>query len=211
MTKNSNIGDMIQMRDNTRIQILRACNRLLREVPFEKITVSMIANKSGISKPTFYRYFKDKYDVMNYNYKRNLDKWVSNNNCSSWLEFYIKMYTASKADSEREKNAFSVSGTNSYKSFLFKYSYAAIESSATKCRGGAPLTREEKIHLSIFCYGVIDLNFDWINGNLDYTVEEIAKLTYLALPETLRDLWWSPEKPDYPLSSLQLNNNLSLC
>lgn len=184
------------MRDNTKIQILRACNSLLREVPFEKITVSMIAKKSGISKPTFYRYFIDKYDVMNYNYKRNLDKWISNNNCRCWREFYVKMYTASMTDSKREKNAFSAVGTNSYKAFLFQYSYAAIESSATKCRGGAPLTREEKIYLSIFCYGVIDLNFDWINGKLDYTVEEMAELTYLALPETLRDLWWNPKIAD---------------
>lgn len=184
------------MRDNTRIQILRACNRLMREVPFEKITVDMIANKSGVSKPTFYRYFKDKYDVMNYNYKRNLDKWVSNNICSNWKEFFFKMYSASMADTKREKNAFSAVGINSYKSFLFQYSFAAIESSATKCRGGSPLTRDEVIYLSIFCYGVIELNYAWINGNLGYTVEEISELTYLALPETLRDLWWPPQTLD---------------
>jgi len=176
----------------TKNHILHSFNCLLREVPFEKITVSMIAEKSGISKPTFYRYYIDKYDVMNYNYKRSLDKWVSNSVCSSWREFYVKMYSLSLADSKLVKNAYSVAGVNSYKEFLYQYSYKAIENSATKCRGGAPLTREEKIHLSIFCYGVIAIDYDWINGKLDYSTEEMAEITYRALPETLRDLWWNP-------------------
>ena len=183
------------MNKYTRNRIVYACNSLMREVPFEKITVSMIAKRGGVSKPTFYRYFLDKYDVMNYNYKRSLDKWVSNNVCNNWREFYVKMYSASLADSKLVKNSYSAAGINSYKEFLYRYSYAAIETSATQCRGGAPLTREEKIYLSIFCYGVIAVDYDWINGDLNYSIEEMAELTYLALPETLRDLWWSPQAP----------------
>lgn len=180
------------MNNYTRDRILKSCNSLLREIPFEKITVSMIAERSGVSKPTFYRYFLDKYDVVNYSYKKNLDKWVSKNVCNSWREFYVKMYEASLIDSKLLKNAYSAAGINSYKEFLYKYSYAAIETSATKCRGGVPLTREERIFLSIFCHGVIAVDYEWINGNLDYTIEEMAELTYRALPDTLRDLWWNP-------------------
>lgn len=180
------------MKDTTKNHIMHSCNSLMREIPFEKITVSMIAKRSGISKPTFYRYFLDKYDAVNYSYKKFLDKWVSTSDCSNWRDFYVKMYSASQNESKLLKNAYSAAGINSYKEFLFHYSYAAIENSATRCRGGAPLTREEKIYLAIFCYGVIAVDYEWINGNLDYTIEEMAELTYLSLPSTLRDLWWKP-------------------
>ncbi|MDR1132303.1 MAG: TetR/AcrR family transcriptional regulator [Oscillospiraceae bacterium] len=180
------------MNIHTKNRIVSSCNALLRALPFEKITVSMIAKRSGVSKPTFYRYFLDKYDVVNYSYKVNLDRWRSHSGGRSWRDFFIKMYTASKADSKLLKNAYSTVGINSYKEFLFKYSYEAIQTSAIKCRGGAPLTREEEIYLAIFCYGVIAVDYEWINGNLDYTAKEMAELTYRALPGTLRDLWWNP-------------------
>ena len=51
----------------TRQRIFDAFNELLNHMPFEKITVEMIINQSGVSKSTFYRYFHDKYDVLNFN------------------------------------------------------------------------------------------------------------------------------------------------
>lgn len=175
----------------TKIRITRACNKLLHEMPFEKITVAMIAEKSGVSKQTFYRYFLDKYDVVNYHYKHNLDKWVSDIDCKNWKEFYVRAFSGSLRDTRREKNAFSVIGANSYTAFLVKYSYEAVERAATMCRGGEPLSREEKLLLSFFSHGIIAVNNAWVNGELDYSVEEIAELSYLAMPESLRDLWWN--------------------
>lgn len=182
------------MKDLTKDHILYACNCLLREVPFENITVSMIIKRSGVSKSTFYRYFLDKYDVMNYNYKKNLDKWLRDSNCKSWRELYRFIFQATDKDRKREKNAYSVVGTNSYSSFLYRYSYDAIEAMSKRCRSGQELSSKEKFDLSLFCYGGIAVNTDWVNGKMnDYTVEEISELIYLNMPETLRVLWSNPE------------------
>ena len=53
--------------------ILDAFNRLIAEKDFQKISVEMIMNEAKVSRSTFYRYFKDKYEVMNANYKNVLD------------------------------------------------------------------------------------------------------------------------------------------
>ena len=58
------------MPERTRLTILHAFDRLVERVGFSKITVSMLVKEAGVSRATFYRYFKDKYDVMNYNYKQ---------------------------------------------------------------------------------------------------------------------------------------------
>ena len=41
---------------------------LADEKPFRQITITDIIRKCGISKQTFYNYFRDKYDLMNYVY-----------------------------------------------------------------------------------------------------------------------------------------------
>ncbi|MGN1013813.1 MAG: TetR family transcriptional regulator [Butyricicoccus sp.] len=45
---------------------------LLREHPFEKITIQMIAEQTGIIRSTFYRHFKDKQDLMDWIIQREL-------------------------------------------------------------------------------------------------------------------------------------------
>lgn len=180
------------MVDTTKDRVLMACNKLLREMPFEKITVSLIIKRSGVSKSTFYRYFLDKYDVMNYNYKRNLDRWIVGRKCNNWWELYYNIFDSSLRDKKREKTAYSVVGTNSYSQFLHDYSYKTIESMTVSCRG-YPLSREEELNLSLFCYGGIAVNVDWLNGKLDYTVDEMTNLIFMAMPETMRYLWKQPE------------------
>lgn len=47
-------------------KIIRNFKLLVNEYSFDKVTVTMIAEKTEISRPVFYRYFKDKYELMDY-------------------------------------------------------------------------------------------------------------------------------------------------
>lgn len=177
------------MENLTKIHILNSFNELLREYPIEKITVKMIVEKSEISKATFYRWFIDKYDVMNWNYKKNLDKWVNNQKVNGWKELFIQILYASKQDIKREKNAYSYIGTNSYSAALSNYSYQKVNEVSTKARGGKPLTMQEQVSLAIFCYGTVSLIIDWVNGKYDCDTEKLGEMIYMSMPESLRDLW----------------------
>lgn len=52
------------MENKTKDIILEAFNSLIEKKAFDKITVQMILDEAGIGRATFYRYFKDKYDMM---------------------------------------------------------------------------------------------------------------------------------------------------
>ena len=65
------------MPHRTKREIVSAFNRLVEKHGFDKTTVDMIVREAEISRATFYRYFKDKYEVMTYNYKNLID---ANNN-----------------------------------------------------------------------------------------------------------------------------------
>ncbi len=48
--------------DETRYLFASAIKELIKENPLDKITVTDIVLKAGMTRQTFYRYFKDKYD-----------------------------------------------------------------------------------------------------------------------------------------------------
>lgn len=50
----------------TEIRIIKSFKKLVNMHSFDKVTVTMIAENAGISRPVFYRHFKDKYELMDY-------------------------------------------------------------------------------------------------------------------------------------------------
>ena len=59
---------------------------LMRNHPFEKITIKMITDEAGVIRPTFYNYFCDKYEVV---------EWIFNEYIIEKVRamFEQKMYT----------------------------------------------------------------------------------------------------------------------
>ncbi len=59
---------------NTKERILQAYLELEQERPVEKITVTALVERSHITRKTFYYYFKDIYDLMEYRMERELKR-----------------------------------------------------------------------------------------------------------------------------------------
>ena len=45
-------------------EIIEAAERLLRERPFRELTVDEVMRRTGLSRPSFYVYFKDRHDLV---------------------------------------------------------------------------------------------------------------------------------------------------
>lgn len=60
----------------TRYYIVQALFKLMNEYSFEKISVTDIAEKAGVGRATFYRYFKRKEDVLIYYFDHNTKGFV---------------------------------------------------------------------------------------------------------------------------------------
>ncbi len=58
--------------ERTKRKIAQAFESVLKVKPFEKIIVSDITSKCGISRQTFYNHFLDKYDLVNWIYQQLL-------------------------------------------------------------------------------------------------------------------------------------------
>lgn len=146
----------------------------------------MIIEAAGVSKSTFYRHFLDKYDVMNYNYKRALDEIFRNNDCKSWNELFLSILSFIEIDPERIKNAFCYLGDNSYDQYVFEYSFNRMNQT---CIENSDIRfRERDLHGKAHHYGCVYAVKDWIFANKRISKEELALQIDNAIPEKYKML-----------------------
>ena len=103
--------------ERTERDIVQAFNRLLAHRGVEKITTQMIADEAGVSRATFYRYFRDKYDVLNHNYKKLLDDCLVR--CSNYRDLFCALYRHAQTEWTEFHRAFSTTGVNSFANYVY--------------------------------------------------------------------------------------------
>lgn len=52
--------------EKMKYKLANAMKELLVHTPVDKITVKQIVDQCDVTRPTFYRHFKDKYDLINW-------------------------------------------------------------------------------------------------------------------------------------------------
>src|SRR5688572_14877345 len=70
----------------TRERLLDVAGELLAEIGIERISTNMICAHAGVTPPALYRYFKDKYAVLEALGRRLMDR--QNVVLSAWLDRY---------------------------------------------------------------------------------------------------------------------------
>ena len=144
------------MPDRTKREIVAAFNRLIARSEMEKITTLRIAEEAEVSKATFYRYFRDKYDVLNYNYQSLLDR--SLKQCGNYRDLYVLLYSFARDQWQNFTRAFNTTGINSFDNFIYSYSRDVVEEITKQNRNGEGLTQEETLS---FPSGDVALQVNW--------------------------------------------------
>lgn len=80
----------------TRERLLDVAGELLGEVGIERISTNLICARAGVTPPALYRYFKDKYAVLEALGRRLMDR--QNKVLFAWLEKYVPGGLPSLAD-----------------------------------------------------------------------------------------------------------------
>ena len=60
--------------EKTRNKFVASMKKLMEAKPLDKITVKEIVENSEMTRQTFYRNFKDKYDLVNWHFEQLADK-----------------------------------------------------------------------------------------------------------------------------------------
>ena len=162
------------MKKWTRKRIIDAFIRLVSRYGYEDVSVEMILKESEISKTTFYRYFKDKADVMDARFRTLYDEAVFRHDVRSLQDLFTVLLQQSKENGDQYA-MFSTTGYNSYTEFVYRYTFEMGKEIMEKA-WGRESTPREYFHISTFCAGGSKIMQEWAMGKqfTNMTAAEIA-------------------------------------
>ena len=150
----------------------------------------MILEAADVSRSTFYRYFKDKYEVMNANYKNLLDYFVAPGRSASYRDLIFQLFDFAKDHARLFKNALESTGFNSFSNFIYEYSYDTALKITRMNRGGQGFSQAEELQVDIFCNGICAVLRNIANQRYKISASEAADALYAMMPESLKFYWW---------------------
>ncbi len=157
-----------------------------------KITVNDIVGNCEMSPATFYRHFRDKYDLITWIYEQGCCDIVKRHSGSPHKTEEIVSEWIAYCEENRPFLVNLLKHTSGYGSF-FRYMIEKhvrfVESDIISSSGKDALT--EKIHLEVCLYssGLIVLLCAWLRGEIVASQEELAAVIHEAMPKSLRQLF----------------------
>ena len=157
------------------------------EKDFNKISVEMIMEKAGVSRSTFYRYFKDKYDVMNSAYLDVSAAMVRDNpDMRKQRNWCIEDFNLIMQHPRFFQKILSYKGQNSFRDTICSFYGRNIRNHIETQTGGKPLSDMEQYAIGAYA-DVAAYTMIWFIMNSDKVAPE--RMTDFALdciPQSLR-------------------------
>ena len=177
------------MVNRTFVAIVQSFNKLIMEHDFQKISVEMIMQEAGVSRSTFYRYFKDKYDVMNANYKHLMDYYLSPERSRNYRDLCRHLFSFAQDNIKIFKRALDSTGFNSFSNFIYEYSYKTALDITKQNRDGKGFTPAEELQVDIFCNGICAVFKNIVCQKYKLDAATAADALYEMMPESLKHYW----------------------
>lgn len=113
---------MDNKKDSTRLLLSQSLQNLMKVHPFEKITIKMITDGAGVIRPTFYNYFQDKYELIEWIFKTDIiDKISSMAKAGMHPECLKYFFTLLEKNKDFYRKAFAIEGQNSFEDIMLKH------------------------------------------------------------------------------------------
>lgn len=162
---------------------------LAHKMPIDRITVRDITANCGYSQATFYRQYRDKYDLIAWSYTRDLEAILDQlkSDEDSWhraIESAAKYFQQHK---QYLRNL--LTHTSGYDSFILHMTEIhskSLQKTLERLADTDKVDEETRMYVQIYCYGTVLFSCDWILGKYDLDEKQLADVYERALPEILR-------------------------
>ena len=173
--------------DSTRYLFAQSIKDLMAKQSLDKMTVTDIVKHSGMTRQTFYRYFKDKYDLVNWYFEKLADKSFRQiGNSSTLREGLIKKFTFLLNDKIFFMQAFQSKDYNNVENYDYQCILDFYSHIIQKKIGEIP--EDIMFLLKMYCHGSITMTVEWAVHGMKESPEVLAELLIQALPPKLEAL-----------------------
>ncbi len=169
-------------KQDTKYRIADALEFLMQTKSISKISISDIMNKSGLSRQTFYRYFIDIYDLINWLHSERNQMSISifeeNKNVVESFDISLKLMLRYK---NFYKYIINLEGPNSFLIFFSNQ----ITTACKKYIGENRLNPELLLSIRLYAIGATNIITDWIKNGMDIPTFVLAKYLYYSMPHNI--------------------------
>jgi len=98
----------------TKRALAQALRQLMAEMPFDKITISLICEKCGMNRKSFYYHFQDKYALLHWIFDADFIQLCSREDCGKSYDFLLMLCRHLYEDQHFYRRAVRIRGQNSF-------------------------------------------------------------------------------------------------
>jgi AcrR family transcriptional regulator len=171
---------------SARESLIEAMYSLLEESDIDAITVEDVLRKSGVSRGTFYRHFRDKYDVASSFFTRFLGGLET-----AGGRPHVESSTLTLSFMKRHRrfftNALRGVGQNSFSESMSGVMRDIYSAAILKKRNGGFLSWEENVAVRYAVAGELDIIRSWVDSGMDTPPDELARTLASCLPAAVRE------------------------
>lgn len=180
---------MIQ-RQSTKSLLAESLKELSKNKPADKIIIREITQNCGLTSPTFYNYFHDKYELMAWIYNQKIEEVIEQ--LGKTLSFEDVIYKWIEPILEDEdfyinllKNAV---GQNSFRYATNDYAIHLLSDWIKNYHNLNELPYDVNFYLIFYMRAISETVNDWCVKSCSYSLQEIVKLMIEAMPNKLKPL-----------------------
>ncbi len=173
----------------TKNALAESMERLMRQRPFEKISVSDICNDCGINRKSFYYHFRDKYDLVNWIFYVGFVTELDVKSYENGWGFLEDMCSYFYREKEFYRAALKIEGQNSFKDYLIETITPVAEFFMEDI---LQHNEDDRFYLMFMTDALLTGMVRWLSGGYDHEMdaeEFLGRIRgfVLKVAETLQD------------------------
>lgn len=173
---------------NTKRIITNAMINLCGKHSLNHITIDMIIAEAEVSRSTFYRHFRDKYDLVIWYYTNFLNNLDNIYDVEFYLPNLIKSLTFLADNKVYFKRVLKSKEEGALEDFITRHSKEFYMQIYTKCLGQQTITAQDEAHIQMIAAGSAKYVCSWILRGCDHAPQDIACWISEMVPPKIRKL-----------------------
>ena len=180
------------MRRKTTKEILAESFReLAADKAIDRITVQEIVSNCAYSSATFYRHFKDKYDLIAWEYAQKAAEIMERLNKKDYLRSQVLLDWATYFQQEKEylmNLLLHTSGHDAFIQYMTEINTEAFTDYIVSHGRQSELDEKTTMLIRAYCLGTVCLTCEWILGRYTAAPSDLAAVYEQAMPLPLQQL-----------------------
>lgn len=177
-------------RKTTKEILAESFRELAANRPIDKITIREITDNCGYSPATFYRQFRDKYDLIAWDYAKGVEEIMDriDNHAYVWRQTLTDgaRYMLGRRDYLMNL-LLHTSGHDAFIRYITDINQEAFTQHILKATGQKSLDEMTEMYVRMFCIGTASLTCECIEGRYRATPEQLGRIFEESLPDPLRE------------------------